>query len=87
MEITIPGHVLYVEVDEQSVLMDINSGMYFALDEVGSKIWDYLKAELDYNSIIQSISNEYEIDSNVIAEDLDIFINNLKNSNLIIIKE
>ena len=38
-KITIPDHVLFKELQGEAVILNLESGKYFGLDEVGTRMW------------------------------------------------
>ena len=46
--ISVPEGVLFQDVEGEAVLLDLNSGMYFGLDGVGTRMWTTLA---DYGQV------------------------------------
>ena len=60
-KLTIPAKVMFRQVDEEMVVLDLESGLYFGLDEVGKLIWDGVVAGKSLGEIASVISSEYEV--------------------------
>ena len=59
---SIPPQVMSRQVGDETVLLDLSTGIYFGLDSVGKRIWE---AVADGNNLVQSaalIAAEYEVD-------------------------
>ena len=62
--------VLYQEVGEEAVLLDLASEQYFGLDPVGTRIWGLVDGESKLGTIHATLSCEYDADPGRIGEDL-----------------
>lgn len=63
-EIVLAKELDVTDFDNEKVMMDLESGKYYSLNEVGSVIWDSLslsKANL-VNNIIIKLLEEYDVD-------------------------
>jgi hypothetical protein len=47
--------------DEELVILDLAKGEYFALDEVGARLWSGLEAERSIEEIAQEIVIEFDV--------------------------
>ncbi|HEX2516503.1 MAG TPA: PqqD family protein, partial [Chloroflexota bacterium] len=56
----VTDRVVAAELDDESVLLDVSSGLYYGLDEVGSRIWTLLNEALDLETIVSRLTDEYE---------------------------
>ena len=50
------------DLNGEIVMMNIDKGKYFALNEVGSRIWNMIVKPQKVGNIIDSLLTEYEID-------------------------
>ena len=60
--LSIPPQVMSRLVDDETVLLDLESGMYFGLDGVGKRIWESVSNGITIGEIAKTISTEYEVD-------------------------
>jgi hypothetical protein len=58
-------------VDDEVVILDVPSGRYFGLNDVGALIWDLLDGDHDRDAILDAITDEFDIDRPTAASDLD----------------
>jgi hypothetical protein len=49
-------------VDDETVILDLASGMYFGLDGVGMRIWESVSDGNSLGEAAAAISSEYEVD-------------------------
>ena len=53
------------------------------LNEVGAFLWRQLESETTFEAVLDSVLSEYEVDESVAKADLERFIKELEDSNLI----
>jgi len=56
------SEVLVSEANGELVMMNIETGKYMSLNEVGSFIWKNLETPLDITEICDKVNSEYEVD-------------------------
>ena len=44
------------EIDDETVMMNIDTGAYFGLDSIASTIWQKLEEPLEYAALIDQLS-------------------------------
>jgi hypothetical protein len=49
------------ELHQESVILDLKSGMYFGLNPVGARIWQLVQQPASVDAIIQTILDEYDV--------------------------
>lgn len=62
--------VLTAEVDGEIVMMSIEEGRYFGLDDIASDIWKRLEAPLSFAALIDALAADYDADRATIAADV-----------------
>ncbi|HYH37821.1 MAG TPA: PqqD family peptide modification chaperone [Azospirillum sp.] len=62
--------VLATEVDGEMVMMDIEKGVYFGLDAVGTDIWKRLEAPVTAAELAEGLSLDYDADPATIERDV-----------------
>ncbi len=87
MKITIPDTVLFTELQGEGVLLNLETGEYFGLDEVALGIWKAL-GECGTLDVAQSrLLGEYEVSAEVLASDLDTFLGRLSERKLVLLDD
>lgn len=80
----IPDNVLFQEVDGEAVLLSLDEGCYYGLDEVGTTIWKLIDEEkLEPDQVVARLTEIYEVETEQAREDLDRFLAELRESGLI----
>ena len=62
--------LLAAAVHDETVMMDIASGHYYGLDEIGSVIWQRLETPCTFGVLVDGLVTDYEAERAVIAEDV-----------------
>lgn len=80
---TIGPEVMARQVGSETVILDLASGTYFGLDEVGSRVWQLLQAGHDQDAICASLLEEYEVAPDALARDVDTLLQELEQRGLV----
>lgn len=72
------------KIGEDTVLLHLESGEYFGLNEVGSFIWRLLKEGMDVNTIASTIADSFSSDLASITKDVGEILDQLVAENLIV---
>ncbi len=78
---------LYSEIAEEAVILELNSGVYYGLNEVGVDIWKWLQQPQTEERILNLLLAEYEVTSEQAREDLQSVLAQLLEAGLIEIVE
>lgn len=81
--VRISRDVLCQEVEGEAVLLDLDSGKYFGLNEVGTRFWELAARTGDVSEIFTRMLDEYEVDEETLAGDLDDFLGDVSSAGLI----
>ncbi len=76
-KLSIPPQVMSRLVDDETVLLDLASGMYFGLDGVGKRIWESVSEGDSLAETAAVIASEYEVDEAQALADVIEFASNL----------
>lgn len=69
--------VLFRQLGDEAVLLDLESGKYFGLNEVGSRVWDLLLTPRPLSAIQEALLQEYEVPAENLWRDLESLISEL----------
>jgi len=87
MKIQVSGDVVTRNLAGEAVLLDLASGTYFGLDEVGTRIWQLLGEHGSDEPVVAALLDEYDIDEARIRADLDRWVGELHGKGLVQIDE
>ncbi len=63
-------NVTFEVVADEAILIDINTGTYFSLNEVGTEFWQMLDGEHTIEQHATTIANKYDVESSMVVADL-----------------
>jgi len=64
-------HVSITQVEDESVLLDLNSGAYYGLNHVGTQLLSHFQNEICLSDAVKEISLEYQVLESLISKDVD----------------
>ncbi len=70
----------------EAVILNMNTGTYHGLNEVGAFVWDLIEQPQVVKDIQKRLLQEYEIESSVCTKDLLVLLNDLHGAGLIEVK-
>jgi hypothetical protein len=68
--VTINPDVLFRELDGEAVLLNLDAGMYYGLDPVGTKIWELIGEYGSLQLVFDAMLREYDVDATILENDL-----------------
>ena len=81
--LSIPPQVMSRLVDDETVLLDLKSGMYFGLDGVGKLIWESISEGKNLGETAAMIAAEYEVEEARAQSDVIEFASDLVDRGLL----
>ena len=81
--VTIPEDLVYQELDGEMVLLNMQSGQYFGIDEIGSKIWALLEEKVMPVDIVKRLITEYEVTEEDCQQQVAEFLDELAQEGLV----
>jgi len=76
-------HQTSAEVDGESVILDLEEGVYYGLNPVGARIWTEIQEPTSIQEITEAITAEYDVDSEQCREDVISLLQDLEANDLI----
>ena len=68
--VTIPEGVMLRELDRESVILNLGTGIYFGLDEVGTTVWRLLTEHRSLRPVYELMLPRYEVAPDMLERDL-----------------
>ena len=84
--VRIPEDVVFRELDGEAVILNLESGTYFGLDEVGTRIWQLLDLHRTLRRTLEALEAEFDASSDRLASDLTDFVGRLQSRGLVSIE-
>ena len=79
-------NVTFEVVADEAILIDINTGTYFSLNEVGTEFWELLDGKQTIAQHATIIANKYEVETSMVIDDLLELAEEMANDKLILIQ-
>lgn len=74
------------DIDGDKVMMNLDKGEYFMMNQVGSRIWDIIVEPRSVKEIIITLLEEYDVEESACKAAVIEFLEGLNNAELISIK-
>jgi hypothetical protein len=75
--------VMMQQVEGDSVLLDIDSGEYYSLNEVGGRVWDLCDGTRSVASIADTLCSEYDVTQQQALRDASELLEGLTGAGLV----
>ncbi len=75
--------LLTQDMDGEVVILEVESGRYFSMDPVGSRIWNLLAELGDTDRVVEQMSSEYAVDKATLRRDIDDLVGRLAQAGLL----
>ncbi len=76
--------VIAQEVEGQTILLRVDDGGYYAIDDVGAAIWELCDGERPVGEIIVQLSAEFDAPEATIRADVLEFVQDLRRERLLV---
>ena len=83
MKASVSPDVLIQELQGESVLLNIRTGRYFGLDDVGTRMWAVLTTAESLQAAYDTLLAEYEVDGQRLERDFRTLVGNLVEHGLV----
>lgn len=68
--LTVPNEVLSNRVEDETVLLNLRTGVYFGLDATGTRFFELLRTTGDLTAVQQTMSEEFDVQVEKLKADL-----------------
>jgi Coenzyme PQQ synthesis protein D (PqqD) len=75
--------VLTAAVDNEIVMMSIEQGRYYGLDDIGSDIWRRIEPPCSFAQLIDGLVADYDADRATIAADVEIMLGRMAEQDVV----
>lgn len=73
--ILINESIVCANVDGEAVLLNVETGLYFGLNQVGTRIWELLAEGKSGDEIATQLADEYNVEQERLDSELSTFLN------------
>lgn len=78
-----PPHVVSRRLDDELVLLNLDSESYFGLDDVGTRMWEALSSSDSVEAGFQQLLAEYDVDETTLRADVERLLEQLVDAGLV----
>ena len=83
IRITVPPGVLFRDLDGEAVLLELESGRYFGLNETGTRFWLLLQEHGSVEPVLRAMLDEYDVAEDCLRRELLSFLETLSAQRLV----
>lgn len=83
IRITVPPGVLFRDLDGEAVLLELESGRYFGLNETGTRFWLLLQEHGSVEPALRAMLDEYDVAEDFLRRELLSFLETLSSQRLV----
>lgn len=81
--VAIPDDVIFRELDGEAIILNLATGTYFGLDEVGTRVWMLLTESSSLRRVIDVMTGEYDVESAELERDVIELVSQLTDKGLV----
>jgi len=81
--VTVPSNVLIRFLDQESVLLNLNTERYFGLDAVGTRMWQLVTSSPCVEDAYEQLLDEFEVNAQILRSNLSELLEHLEENGLI----
>src|SRR6059058_5269508 len=78
-----PAHVLVRLLDQESVLLNLETEQYFGLDETGTRMWQLVTGAPNIDAAYQELLAEFDVEPELLRSNLTELLTRLVDSGLL----
>lgn len=71
------------DMDGEKVMLNIESGKYFGLDRLGSRIWELIEKPHTVRALVATLLTEYDVEEKTCQNDIVAFVGTLHAKGLV----
>jgi hypothetical protein len=86
-QITFSSDVIFQVIDDEAVILDMVSEEYFAINELGKRMWQLLSSNSNIDAAIQQLLLEYDVEEPALRQDMAAWIDQLVDLGLVVVGE
>ena len=71
------------ELGDEAVILNLDSGVYYGLNEVGARVWELIQQPRSFSELLSALLEEYDVSLEACRQDLTAILMDLKSANLV----
>jgi len=81
------NEVFASHIDDEVVMMNIQSGKYYGMDTIGSRIWELINEKIQVQQVVDQLLDEYDVSEEQCKNDVLEFLDELNENKLVEVLE
>jgi hypothetical protein len=73
---------IFRDLDGEGVILDLNAGTYFGLNEIGTRIWQLIAENGALKTVFHALCDEYDVAPETLERDLLALVTDLAEARL-----
>ena len=78
--------LMTADLHNEIVMMDVDRGSYYGMEEVGAHIWKLLATPIKVTDLVEQLTDSYEVEREQCTTDTVIFLGELLAAELIVLQ-
>ncbi len=83
--VRIPDHVIYRELDGEAVILNLQTGAYLGLDQIGARMWQLMGQHRSLRRVWTLLQDEFDASPAQLETDLLGFVGQLGANGLLVL--
>ena len=83
--VTVPQGVMFRDLDGEAVVLELESGRYFGLNETGTRMWLLLPEHGEVGPALRALLDEYDVTEDRLRTELLSFVEALVSQRLLLV--
>ena len=75
--------VTWQQLDDEIIILDLNGGEYLSVNGSGAFLWKQLDAGAEFEGLVSSLSDEYDLPRERAHDDVEAFLTQLREAGLL----
>ena len=71
------------ELGDEAVILNLDSGVYYGLNEVGARVWELIQQPQSFSELLRVLLEEYDVSMEACRHDLTTMLLDLKSADLV----
>jgi hypothetical protein len=85
--VTIAPDAVFRELDGEAVILNLDTGLYFGLNEVGTRVWQLLDAHAELRQVFERLRVEFDVTDDRLRADLLALVEQLRVKGLVHVED
>ena len=77
-------HAAWRHVEGEAIILDLNTSVYYSLNDTGARIWERLGEGAPPEKIAEELSGEFEVKAEAAARDIEQIVARLLKESLLV---